>query len=204
MKTRSTTAKVSSLGYALMCLLARRDRTGYELSQFTKPPRNFLLWSAGHSQIYPELARLTDAGLVEFSAVARANRRDKKIYHLTEKGRTRLTGWVLEAPRRQPFRDEIALKSHASWLTDPVRAAALFREQAEIARAEIALIESHREGLEQRYGERFPPPADHPLFGTCANIKFAIDSRRQFIDWCCWMEGELLAVSETPRERRRA
>lgn len=196
--------KVSSLGYALMCLLARRDRSGYELSQFTRPPRNFLLWSAGHSQIYPELARLTKAGLVEFSAVARTNRRDKKIYSLTPKGRARLTEWVLERPRPTPFRQELALKVHANWLADPAQAALLIREQAAMAQSEIDMIAAHGRRLERRYGITFPPAADHNLFGTYANIRYAIGSRRQLIEWCEWLEGELLSVAEAPAERRPA
>ena len=55
-------SRISSLGYALLSLLSRRNRSGYELSHSTSPPLDSLLWSAGHSQIYPELAKLADAG----------------------------------------------------------------------------------------------------------------------------------------------
>ena len=201
---KETVEKVSSLGYALMCLLARRDRSGYELSRFTRPPRNFLLWSAGHSQIYPELARLTKRGLVEYSAVARANRRDKKIYSLTEAGRARLIEWVLERPRPTPFRQELALKVHASWLGDPAQTALLIREQSAMAQSEIDMISAHARHLEKRYGQAFPPPADHNLFGTYANIKLAIATRRQLIEWCDWLEGELLAVADPGEVRKQA
>lgn len=187
----SRRSKVSSLGYALLCLLARRDRSGYELALFTSPPRNYLLWSAQHSQIYPELAKLTSAGLIDFAHVQQESRPDKKVYHLTESGRKLLEKWVLEPPRPVSFRQELALKSHASWLADPKAAAALFSEQAAIAQDQIDLIEQHRSRLEEQYGEKFPPPPSNPLFGTYANIKFAIDSRRQLIEWCRWMESEL-------------
>ena len=172
---------MSSLGYALMCLLARRDRSGYELSLFTSPPRNYLLWSARHSQIYPELAKLTSAGLIDFSHVMQERRPDKKVYRLTKSGRDRLRQWVLEAPKEVPFRQELALKSHASWLADPKAAAALFSEQAAIAEEQIVLIEEHKARLERQYHETFPPPPSHPLFGTYANIRFAIDSRKGFV-----------------------
>ena len=183
-----------------MCLLARRDRSGYELALFTSPPRNFLLWSAKHSQIYPELAKLTATGLIDFSRVQQESRPDKKVYHLTNAGRQVLEKWVLVAPRPVSFRQELALKSHASWLADPRAAAALFEEQAAIAQDQIDLIEQHKSRLEDRYGEKFPPPPSNPLFGTYANIRFAIDSRRQLIDWCRWMETELnSAASDTKK-----
>lgn len=188
--------KVSSLGYALMCLLARRDRTGYELSLFTSPPRNYLLWSARHSQIYPELAKLADAGLVAFSHVAQESRPDKKVYRLTEEGRRNLRDWILQPPKTTPFRQELNLKSRACWLVEPREAAEIFSEQAGMARAQIAMIEEHRDELWKRLGEDFPPDASNPLFGTYANICFAIDSRRQLIEWCEWMEKELLAEAD--------
>jgi len=188
-------SKVSSLGYALMCLLARRDRSGYELALFTSPPRNYLLWSARHSQIYPELAKLTAAGLIDFSRVQQENRPDKKVYHLTAAGKRTLERWVLEPPRPVSFRQELALKSHACWLADPKAAAALFREQAAIAQDQIDLIEKHQARVEENYGEKFPPKPSNPLFGTYANMRFAIDSRRQLIDWCRWMESELTGAA---------
>lgn len=194
--------KVSSLGYALMCLLARRDRSGYELSLFTSPPRNYLLWSARHSQIYTELAKLADAGLVAFSHVAQESRPDKKVYRLTEKGRQNLRDWILQPPKTAPFRQELNLKSRACWLVDPKEAAEIFGEQAGMARAQIAMIEEHRDELWKRLGEDFPPSASNPLFGTYANIRFAIDSRRQLIEWCEWMESELLAEAEARADDR--
>lgn len=194
-------AHVSSLGYALLCLLARRDRTGYELSQFTKPPRNHLLWSAGHSQIYPELAKLSEAGLVTFSEVAQASRPDKKVYRLTDMGRRNLRSWVLKPPKPAPFRNELTLKAHASWLVDPEEGAAMFRARMEIAEDEIEMIRDHQRNLETRYGAVFPPPVDNPLFGTYANLKFAIDSRKQLIEWCRWMENELMQAAPATVEK---
>ena len=53
-----------SLRHAVLGLLAVEPATGYDLAQkFTKSISN--AWHAGHSQIYPELARLQEAGMVE-------------------------------------------------------------------------------------------------------------------------------------------
>ncbi len=48
---------VTSLGYALLALLARTPLTGYDLAQRMLRSTDFF-WTARHSQIYPELARL--------------------------------------------------------------------------------------------------------------------------------------------------
>ena len=53
-----------SLRHAVLGLLERRPSTGYELTRtFDRSLR--ASWQARHSQIYPELAKLESAGLVE-------------------------------------------------------------------------------------------------------------------------------------------
>src|SRR5690606_24488121 len=54
---------VSTLGFALLSLLTRGPATGYDLAQRMKAPIGHF-WTAKHSQIYPELARLAEAGHV--------------------------------------------------------------------------------------------------------------------------------------------
>lgn len=191
---KSDVPRISSLGYALLSLLARRDRSGYELSRSTSAPRDSLLWSAGHSQIYPELGKLADAGYVSFAAVAQARRPDKKVYRLSEEGARALKAWVRLPPKPAPDRRELSVKAHAAWLIEPAEAATLFRDQAARTEAEIAEIEAHRDMLEAGTDGPFPPPVEDPLFGTYANMRFALESRRQLADWCLWVAGELAAA----------
>lgn len=54
----------STLGFALLSLLTRGPDTGYRLAQRIKAPIGHF-WTATHSQIYPKLARLADAGWVQ-------------------------------------------------------------------------------------------------------------------------------------------
>ena len=58
----------STLGFALLGLLARQPRTGYELSQALRRPIGYF-WTAGHSQVYPELARLDAAGYISHTVI---------------------------------------------------------------------------------------------------------------------------------------
>ena len=43
-------------------------------------------WSARHSQIYPELARLEEGGYVTHQVVEQKDRPNKKVYQLTDTG----------------------------------------------------------------------------------------------------------------------
>ena len=195
--------RISSLGYALLSLLARRDRSGYELSRATSTPRDRLLWSAGHSQIYPELAKLADAGFVSFAEVAQARRPDKKVYRLTETGEAALRRWVRTPPRPAPERRELAVKAHAAWLIDPKEAAAMFRDVARRTRGGLAEIEAHRDALAEDAAEtddEFPPGVENPLFGTYANILYVLESRRHLVQWCEWV-AEQFDAAKAPRRR---
>ena len=52
---------MTTLGYAILGLLSREDLSGYDLTQ-RMAGRVGYFWSARHSQIYPELAKLEDGG----------------------------------------------------------------------------------------------------------------------------------------------
>ena len=80
---------MSTLGFALLSLLTRGPATGYELSQRMKAPIGHF-WTANHSQIYPELARLSQLGYVTSTEGTGPGPRAKKTYSLTEKGREAL------------------------------------------------------------------------------------------------------------------
>ena len=53
---------VRALKYAILGLLSQQSRSGYDLSQALSGALQEF-WSANHSQIYPELKRLTEEGL---------------------------------------------------------------------------------------------------------------------------------------------
>src|SRR6266540_2672177 len=77
--------RLGVLGYALLCLLVRGPGTGYDLAQRLRRPIGYY-WTARHTQIYPELARLVSAGLVTYQAGAGPGPREKKTYTFVERG----------------------------------------------------------------------------------------------------------------------
>ena len=52
-----------TLGHALLGVLAEGPRTGYALVKHLEQSIAYT-WPASHSQVYPELARLREAGLI--------------------------------------------------------------------------------------------------------------------------------------------
>jgi DNA-binding PadR family transcriptional regulator len=95
-----------SLRYALLGLLAYAPATGYELTQsFDVSLRN--AWHASHSQIYPELRKLEEAGLVE---VVSEGSRNSRSYGATDAGRKALRSWLVDTPPSRKVRDDTALR----------------------------------------------------------------------------------------------
>ncbi|WPB94296.1 PadR family transcriptional regulator [Streptomyces malaysiensis] len=98
-----------SLRYAILGYLSTGPGTGYDLSrQFDSGLGWF--WSARHSQIYPELKRLADAGLVDRHDAVAGEVFDKYVYSITEKGRAELQQWAAAPPTYPPNRDSERLR----------------------------------------------------------------------------------------------
>ena len=64
-----------ALRYALLGALADQPRTGYALLKHFEQSLAYA-WPASHSQIYPELARLLEDGLIEQTGTGRAQLED--------------------------------------------------------------------------------------------------------------------------------
>ena len=91
-----------SLRHALLGLLADRPYTGWQLLKHFQGSLAYA-WPALHSQIYPELARLRAAGLIEQTG---EGPRGAKRYELTAEGRREVVRWLRETDpsrkRRRP------------------------------------------------------------------------------------------------------
>jgi DNA-binding PadR family transcriptional regulator len=122
--------------------------TGYELAkQFDASVGH--LWHAPHSQIYPELRRMEEAGLIEATPVPRGPHAVKRSYAITAAGRAEVSRWVAEVtPGPRPREADYVRASYLEFTT-PDEARAVFRalhdrhaDDAEIYAAHAAEIEA--------------------------------------------------------------
>ena len=100
-----------TLQYALLGLLSYHDQTGYDLKKmFDDSIRNF--WHASISQIYRELNTLQHKGFVTSEILPQADRPDKRIYSITDAGRTAFSEWIAQFPEKlsKEKRDEFSLR----------------------------------------------------------------------------------------------
>lgn len=101
---------MGTLGYAILGLLHRRSMTGYELSKEFESGL-FEVWSAKHSQIYPELKSLYEAGLIDYQVEISGTVLEKKVYTITSDGEQMLRKWVQDSSAApQTPKDEFRLR----------------------------------------------------------------------------------------------
>src|SRR5712672_3541526 len=84
--------ELSPTGRVILGMIAFGKTTGYEIKQFVdSTTRNF--WAASYGQIYPELKRLEDQGLVRGQSEPSGGRA-RTVYELTEAGTGALEQWL--------------------------------------------------------------------------------------------------------------
>ncbi len=88
---------IPATAWAVLGILSfDRELSGYEVKQWADAILRFFYWSPATSQIYTELRRLEELGLVSGRVVARADARDKRVYRVTEAGLDALRRWQAE------------------------------------------------------------------------------------------------------------
>lgn len=145
--------------YALLGMLTfGDDLTGYELKQRADRTLRFYWVSPAMSQVYSELARLADRGLVA-ARVAGPNKRSSR-YSITAAGREALTAWLESAPAEFPtLKHPVALRLLIGHLVAPERTrdllqgylGALAERRAELAAVRESLVGRDAPGEPFRY-----------------------------------------------------
>lgn len=124
-----------SLSHALLGLLAVEPRSGYELTKEFTAELGRYAWQAGHTSIYPELAKLAERGLV---TVTEEGARGSRTYSVTPAGYAELRSWMLAPQPRAKVRNEQVLRMFLISALEPADALVLLRRIAEHAAAEAA------------------------------------------------------------------
>ncbi len=125
-----------SLEYAILGFLQYQPLSGYDL----KAEFDFSLqssWPADQSQIYRTLARLVDKKWIETEVVRQDKRPDRKVYHITKKGREELLYWLgIPAVERDVRLAQLIQIFFSGHLEDD-RVIGLFEGFADIIRANL-------------------------------------------------------------------
>ncbi|MFC7308545.1 PadR family transcriptional regulator [Streptomyces monticola] len=107
-----------SLPHAILTALLEKPSSGLALTRrFDKSIGYF--WSATHQQIYRELGKLEEGGLIRALPSPQPTRGQKKEYEVLPAGRAELAAWVDRAEDPKPIRDPLLLRMRAAAVVGP-------------------------------------------------------------------------------------
>jgi len=88
-------AGLNPTSYVVLGMLRLGLRSGYDIKQLVDKSTRFF-WAASYGQIYPELKRLEEAGLIRGEADPQGGRQ-RRAYELTKEGEAALDDWLADA-----------------------------------------------------------------------------------------------------------
>jgi PadR family transcriptional regulator AphA len=168
----NATAKV------ILGMLAARPRSGYEIKTLVDSSARFF-WAASYGQIYPELKRLEDAGLIT-GADASQGARQRTVYKLTAKGKRAAREWIEHRPEVFELRDEGLLELFFAGSIDPSRTAEIARERAAKAARTAGELRGVEEQIEEKRteGDEFSPDQ-----GSLTVLRYGIEMNEWAAEW---------------------
>jgi DNA-binding PadR family transcriptional regulator len=102
-----------SLRDAVLAALLEGESCGYDLAKgFDASVAN--VWMATPQQLYRELDRLAEQGLIRARVVHQERRPNKRMFSLTETGVEAIQQFTAKAPRPPVIRDELLVKLQAA------------------------------------------------------------------------------------------
>jgi DNA-binding PadR family transcriptional regulator len=164
-----------SLRIAALGLLAWEPASGYDLlKHFEKSMAN--VWPATQSQLYGELNKLADAGLIEVSDIGP---RGRKEYRITEAGRAEIRRWVANPQDDPPYRSAGLLRVFLLDAIPREQARAHMVAVAEHADAEVKRLDLLRNSID--WGE------DESFFYGHAALEYGLRMNAMEADWARWL-----------------
>lgn len=98
-----------ALKHAILVSLGDTPMSGYDLAKHFDETIGFF-WRASHPQIYRELAKLRDKGLVSAQDVIQQGRPNRILYSLTEEGRNELLEWSRLPSSADSIKDDFLVR----------------------------------------------------------------------------------------------
>jgi len=171
--------QLSATAYVILGFVRNEPRSGYEIKAVVDNSTRFF-WAASYGQIYPELKRLSEAGLVTGSDAPTGGRR-RTVYEITADGEEELRAWLRQEPETFEMRDEGLLKLFFADALPRDEALAILRSM----RARRLAVNRQLQDLKQMKGELDDP---FPMMVLQGGLEFT----EWFADWCERMEARLL------------
>lgn len=169
---------LSNTAYVILAFLSVGPKTGYDIKAKVDQSTRFF-WAASYGQIYPELRKLADAGLITGTEKTQG-KRARTEYAITPDGHERLIEWLRYPAASCEMRDEGLLKLFFAAELDPADA---------IAAISAIEADKRRTLTELRTIERVVGDELDPF--KSAVLEYGIGLYEHAIGWCESLRAEL-------------
>jgi DNA-binding PadR family transcriptional regulator len=135
--------------YLILGLLSVEPLSGYEIKKIVDTRFSFF-WSESFGQIYPQLKKLNEEGLIKETTLNEIdNNRIIKKYSITDNGIYELKQWLAEPVEKEIVRYEILLKMYFSNNISPEIMLGHIKEFQSLHRQQQRIFEKCQEQLEE-------------------------------------------------------
>ncbi len=183
--------ELSATAYVILGMVSREARSGYEIKVLVDETTRFF-WAASYGQIYPELKRLAEAGLIE-GADAPRGKRKRTVYAITPQGEAALKEWLRQPPATYELREEGLLKLFFAGVLPREEAVEVVRSMRGYRAGQAEQLRA----LEPKAREKEEAGEPFPLIVLRGGIEF----NERLVEWCERTEAELLEL-DTPEPSR--
>lgn len=165
--------------YVLLGLLQEEELSGYEMKRAIDIRMSFF-WQESFGQIYPELNKMLEEGLIEQSKAEAAEKakREKIKYKITPKGEAEFKNWMEAENEKDTIRSEFLLKMFLSTNRNKEEMKnhiTRFKEQSEQKLAMFGLFEAELKQIEEMHGNHRQ---------ILLVLSLGIRQAKLYIDWC--------------------
>lgn len=163
--------KLSATGRVILGMLAVEPMSGYDIKALTDLSTRFF-WAASYGQIYPELKKLAEGGLIEGTERPQGERR-RTVYAITPAGRKELAAWLGEPELTHELRDEGLLKLFFAGVLGKGEIAAVLEDKRDAHLATLAQLR-----------EIEPMAASVERFGPHEVLGYGLALHEFAAEWC--------------------
>lgn len=182
---------LSGTSYAVLGLLEKEPRSGYDLSAFADRSVAYF-WPISRTLVYRELARLERLGLVRGTAVAQERLPNKRLFSISDQGRVVLDQWLAEPIFEETrFRSGFLLKFFFGMRVPSHRLIQLLDDYRSSLEQELEMLTGIAQRLADDRSKRF---------GRLAAV-YGIRSAEARLEWLGEVEAELLPHAPRRREK---
>jgi DNA-binding PadR family transcriptional regulator len=175
-----------SLPHALLGLLSEQPASGYDLLKRFDEGLS-AVWPAQKSQVYSELAKLDENGLIEITGTGARQRRE---YGITDAGRAELRRWLTEPDLDLAFRSAALLRVFFLWTLKRGEGAAYLEKFADHNHARLTAMEAIRDNAEW--------VGDPVQVCGWLMLEYGLRGSDTAEQWARWAAGELAERLDTP------